>query len=573
MILSGWIRAVNIDHSDAWWKIYTSTGNGEHFPRDSYDEGNGIVLIGQGKGGSENQNCEWTYFQREITGDGADLFCYCWMHTPDGWVDELSSTTEAFVQVWGLSLREQIADYGLTDGLTNGFAGTNTFFALGGELDEFPSGTLKGNFLQDDDQQPYPIHHDADRRLILDNYGPFLRTEGDIQNNTGENENIISQNYIFSTSNYQIKAGTTSSTGNDNTTNDATLEFIDTGLPDGARNPMEATTSLDVRWKHSTMLNGRQFVANVKVVSGEDTEEYPNYIMFSEPNAPDIVPSSNYIQLQDLQGGEIVGIDSLMGDIIVFMTNGIFRLSVPNNNPSSWSLVESHKNIGCLHKKAIAKTSNGIYFLSKSDIIFLDSGFSATPISYPIKDIYQTQSYANPSTLKLHHDVKYNRLILLYEIDGGATFFYMFDIEHQRWSREKHGEVEYAEFAIDDKNETYYISSSGIDVRKAVDTTNNRDKGSVLIDSHVLTGSEVLTSNDKNAIIRRVNTNTDVDSGTGYTMLKTGITGGTGGITEVAEGAFSGRDGGRAKEVQLQLYDDESEDKAKYIQDIEIEYE
>ena len=113
------------------------------------------------------------------------------------------------------------------------------------------------------------------------------------------------------------------------------------------------------------MLNGRQFVANVKITADGEEEEYPNFIMYSNPNAPEIIPMTNYIQLQDLQGGEIVGIESLMSDIVVFMTNGIFRLNVPQSNPASWSLVEAHPNIGCLHDKAIAKTPGGVYLLSQ----------------------------------------------------------------------------------------------------------------------------------------------------------------------------------------------------------------
>ena len=87
---------------------------------------------------------------------------------------------------------------------------------------------------------------------------------------------------------------------------------MDLGQPKPQGRGKEKPTVDDVKFKHATMLNGRQFVGNVKITSDEDIEEYPNFVMFSEANAPDIIPTTNFIQLQDLQGGEIVGNKSFL---------------------------------------------------------------------------------------------------------------------------------------------------------------------------------------------------------------------------------------------------------------------
>ena len=506
LIVSGWVRAVGINHPDAWWKVYISDAETDEEPRTSFDASSGRVLLAQGKGGINNQNCGWTYFQREFTGSGADLFMYNWMHTPGEWSNSLN-IDDSFVQVWGISVKEAEDGYKLTDGLTSGFTGGNVLFAKNGEFDEFPNGVLKGNLIQNHDEHTYPIHFRSDRRTILDNCGPFVRTEANVPE---ADSTVKTDDYSFSTSNYQIKVGGTSINSNDNLANDAIIEFIDTGLPDGARNPMETATSTDVRFKYATMLNGRQFVGNVKIVDDKDAEEYPNFIMFSEPNTPDIIPTTNYIQLQDLQGGEIVGIESIMGGIVVFMTNGIFRLNVPNSNPTNWSLVESHPNIGCLHDKAICKVPNGIFVATREDIIFLDSGFSASPITQKVRDVYQARVATAPEMIRLQHDVKYNRLRVLFDNSSGFTRFLLYDISRGVWTDEKHSVYIYDEMAVDEKNNFSYIASDTNSVIKVgEDTTKNVDEAGVSdhqIPIVMETGQEQLSAYDTNVNIRRVYT-------------------------------------------------------------------
>ena len=274
---------------------------------------------------------------------------------------------------------------------------------------------------------------------------------------------------------------------------------------------METATSTDVKFKYATMLNGRQFVGNVKIVDDKDAEEYPNFIMFSEPNTPDIIPTTNYIQLQDLQGGEIVGIESIMGGIVVFMTNGIFRLNVPSSNPTNWSLVESHPNIGCLHDKVICKVPNGIFVGTRDDIIFLDSGFSATPITQKIKKTYQAKSSSSPNTLRLSFDTKYNRLRLLYSntTDGDTivTKFYLYDIERGVWTQETHSGVSYDEVFNKDTNENVFVvSDSASTIRDAESVGSYVDAGSTAIQTTMQTGEERIAPFDTKARVRRVNT-------------------------------------------------------------------
>ena len=332
------------------------------------------------------------------------------------------------------------------------------------------------------------------------------------------------------------------------------------------------------------MLNGRQFVANVKITGQDGTEEYPNFVMFSEPNNPDIIPTNNFIQLQDLQGGEIVGLETLMGDLVVFMTNGIFRLSVPSNNPASWSLVEAHPNIGCLHDKVIAKAPNGIFFASDKDIIYLDSGFSATPISGPIRSTYQSQVVAEPTTLRLTHDIEHNRLRLLYDNDvefsdpdatGDDTVFYMFDIERGVWTNEMHFSAMYDEIAKDDKNNTLLIQSDSLSaIRKAENTSSYLDDGSTSVQVRARTGFQEISSYDNNGRVRRVNTQTiaattGADMGVRYNSSDTDSYN----IGNHLNGLQSTRPytGTRGKTVEVRISDNNNQ--AVKIEKIEVDFE
>jgi hypothetical protein len=296
--------------------------------------------------------------------------------------------------------------------------------------------------------------------------------------------------------------------------------------------------------------------------------------MYSNPGSPDSIPTSNFIKLDDLQGGEIVGIETLMSDIVVFMTKGIFRINVPSGDPTNWSLVESHPNIGCLNDKGITKAPNGIFFLSNEDVIFLDSGFQATPITYPIRDDYQSTVASSSSIMKTHYDAKYNKLYITKSVSSD-TEFYIYDIFRQVWYTEKHTGVEYDEFSFDNNNNTLLIeSATNSNVRKAVNTSEYRDKGSVAIEMIAQTGEQELTPYDQNAYIRRVNTNTNKGSGSGTALDLQVVSGSTFTKNNFLNGVQSTRTSQRGKSVQVKISDDSSaENEIKEISRLEVEYE
>lgn len=573
-VVSGWIRAKNLNSSSSSMNFYLNTTSAEA----SNGPGSSGILSIATSSGSRNASFPWVYFQHTVTlGDSANLYAFVFINTPDD-LTHVSDTYNS-VQIWSLDIRAVVAGLEPTANL-RGFMGDNIIAST--EIDAFniPAGQMKGNRITNHDLFPFPASTNLNQEnwnLISDNYGPFIKCVKEIGADDEQSGTESSDSYSLSTSGYQwIGVGATVAAGHDGSTVD--LEFIDTGLPDGARHPNETATSTDVKFKHATMLNGRQFVGNVKITSDEDIEEYPNFVMFSEANSPDIIPTSNFIQLQDLQGGEIVGIESLMSDIVVFMTNGIFRLSVPSNNPHNWSLVEAHKNVGALHDKGIVKTDNGIFFLSKSDIYFLDSGFTLKSISDPIRDTYQIQSTLEPNELRLHHNIKENYLYLLYSsaTATNSTVFYVYDLNRGVWYQETHLSLAstYKELGIDNLGDSILIESDTNSlVRKLHDTTEFRDKGSVGIQWIMKTGKQILNSLDMNAILRRVNTIVTHNASATDNDISIITDTGTTTKTDFLDGIQSSRISKRGKYIQIQIDSEVAEDYQHEINHVDVEYE
>jgi len=185
--------------------------------------------------------------------------------------------------------------------------------------------------------------------------------------NNVENTLPTSSTTLYLSENYQWRKGTG---------NNQHFDFADRSLADGVVHPT-GETSLQVNYRHSKYVNGRNYVGDVRITNDDGTEDHENWILFSELNQPDVIPITNYIQLTDAQGGKIIGLESLLGDLVVFMENGIFRLSIPSASPSQWSLSESEENIGCLSSDSITSWESGVFFAGDDHLYYLDANFRA----------------------------------------------------------------------------------------------------------------------------------------------------------------------------------------------------
>ncbi len=284
--------------------------------------------------------------------------------------------------------------------------------------------------------------------------------------------------------------------------------FWDKGLADGAYHPTATASSLEVGYKYATDLNGRRFVANVNLDPEDTNELHKDWLIFSEIGQPDVLPISNYIDIKDLQGGEIHGIEALLGDVVIFMDNGIFRLSVPSSDPTQWNVAEAIKDIGCSAPDTIVLYDGGVFFAGKDHYYYLNPNFELTPVTNSIKDEYQ--NFYN-TDLVVARENKQDRLLLRKD----SLTFYIFDLKsfsvnEENWSKhtldlETEG---MGEFIFNDLNYDLYFSRV-LNGNKSYVKSITPPEGTVSVSSvsaTLKTGWIPITNNyGRDSIVRRIN--------------------------------------------------------------------
>ncbi|QDP60799.1 MAG: hypothetical protein Unbinned6224contig1001_30 [Prokaryotic dsDNA virus sp.] len=242
-------------------------------------------------------------------------------------------------------------------------------------------------------------------------------------------------------------------------TNTNAITFYDVNIPNGTPQPFPDDFKVKVNYKYSQMMGNRLFVGNVRLDPGGDDEDHPDWVVFSEPGMPDILPIVNYIQIKDQQGGEIVAMNKILDSLVIFMSRGIFRLDVGvTGDPSAFTLMESEQNLGCISPKGVINIKDNLFFCAKDNIYQISPDFTFTAISEPIKDIYlQT---ATPSASRLFYDVKRNRIIC--KFGTGTQVYYIYDLNSSAWSKWTTSINPPDFFTINDTLDVYAINAENV---------------------------------------------------------------------------------------------------------------
>lgn len=223
------------------------------------------------------------------------------------------------------------------------------------------------------------------------------------------------------------------------------LHFYDIGYTNSFLAPFLGTdATVDTRYKYSQMIGDMHFVGNVRLDPNGNPEDYPDFVMFSEPGQPDIIPTTNFIRILDQQGGFINGLNRILNNLVVFMTRGVFRLDVSSGDPSLFTLLEVNTSVGCVASQSIVNAKDNLFFCSKDNMYQIRPDFTFVAISKPIEDVYQGISTIASS--KVMYDVKRDRLICRF--GSNALNIYCYDLLTQNWTKMvfNDGSVEQADF-------------------------------------------------------------------------------------------------------------------------------
>jgi len=135
---------------------------------------------------------------------------------------------------------------------------------------------------------------------------------------------------------------------------------------------------------------GRRFIGDVIVNLGDsDEEKHKNMFLYSEIGQYDIIPSANFVQIQDIEGGRITGFSDMGGDLIIFQEKGVYALNMNSSDPSSWILSSVSNSVGCVATDSIVKIKDQIFFAGEDSIYYITPTHQLVPISEPINDKYR----------------------------------------------------------------------------------------------------------------------------------------------------------------------------------------
>tara|TARA_R100001082_G_scaffold36429_2_gene19137 strand:- start:3919 stop:6228 length:2310 start_codon:yes stop_codon:yes gene_type:complete len=259
------------------------------------------------------------------------------------------------------------------------------------------------------------VDHSGGEHIVIDSVGKAVKLNNISTFTTGQNIDLL-KDYVLT-----IGASKTN------------IVIYDIGYSNGSVQPYPDDLILNTRYKYSQMIGDRLFVGNVKLDPNGNSEDHPDWVVYSEPNQPDILPSINYIQIKDQQGGHITGLNRILDNLVVFMTRGVFRLDVSSGDPSLYTLMEADKNLGCIAPKGIVNVKDNLFFCARDNIYQITPDFRFTPITLPIKDIYEGS--ANLGDSILFYDIKKNRLLCRF--GSTKTTYFSYDLEKQSWYRYK----------------------------------------------------------------------------------------------------------------------------------------
>jgi len=157
----------------------------------------------------------------------------------------------------------------------------------------------------------------------------------------------------------------------------------DTITPSLAVKQGHTSTALWANYKYAAILKDRVFYAGLYDADGlqEDMVKY-SFIDPDGNHCPDILTALNFINFSGGDADRITGLSTLLGKLVVYKENTIYRLSTGSGNELTWSVDEQWGNTGCVAPNTLAHAGDQNFFLSRDGVRSYD-GVQCVVVSDP----------------------------------------------------------------------------------------------------------------------------------------------------------------------------------------------
>tara|TARA_R100001463_G_scaffold43080_2_gene90021 strand:+ start:16417 stop:18699 length:2283 start_codon:yes stop_codon:yes gene_type:complete len=193
-------------------------------------------------------------------------------------------------------------------------------------------------------------------------------------------------------------------------------------------------------WGIAKAVQRRIFYARCKYFTEDDTSVKKLYdrIFYSVGGKPDVVPTTNWIDLGINDGDEFITMETYAGRLVLFKRNKIYILNVANPNPMGWGVELQIDNNGVPNPANVQLTRYGIAWANNFGC-FLYSGQQPTELSQRIGGV-EWRSWLNNEYEAMPigmHD-KTNQLFITESggtSDSTAANAWVYNFATQGWSR------------------------------------------------------------------------------------------------------------------------------------------
>tara|TARA_Y100001973_G_scaffold28904_1_gene43529 strand:+ start:23 stop:3109 length:3087 start_codon:yes stop_codon:yes gene_type:complete len=187
------------------------------------------------------------------------------------------------------------------------------------------------------------------------------------------------------------------------------------------------TKSLDLRWKTATVINRRVYAGNVHMQDNTGTyRHYPDRVMKSIPNAFDVFPEYDSLDVVVDDGDEIVLLETFGGRLLQFKKESLYVIDV-TNEPEY--LAGTYRYRGVPSRASVAKADTGIVFANKHGVYMFNGEGIQQLLKGKIDSTWASfYDISNPPIVSFNPT---NSLVIINK--AGSATFYVYDMLTKSW--------------------------------------------------------------------------------------------------------------------------------------------